>query len=78
MSKRLKIEKSFEQKLQDGDLIDMKAAAAQTGYTEVHIRRLCRARPPKIAHIRRGGNQYYFTPASIAGVFKSVPASTHA
>lgn len=75
MTKSKKREKTFEQKLQDGELFDIKAAAAQTGYSEQHLRRMCRAKPPRISHVLRGGTQFYFTPEAIAGVFKTVEAA---
>ncbi len=54
--------KSFEQLLKDGDVLDVRGAAAKTGYTVKHIHRLCREN--RIGHVRRGltsdESQFYF------------------
>ena len=68
---RLTPPKTLKQKLKDGDLFTAESAAAQIGYTVVHLRRLCHAK--KIDHIRRG-DDIFFTPAQVEAVFKPVKA----
>lgn len=74
--------KTFEQKLNDGDIIDIVDMAAQTGYSQQHLRRLCHGK--KIAHIERdskklapvirGGKQFFFYKESLKDVLKYVSA----
>lgn len=68
----MKREKTFEQKLQAGELYDIRAAAAQLGISERHLRRKCVART--INHIVRGGTRYYFAPQDLLGEFKRIKA----
>ena len=77
-----KKEKTFEQRLNSGEIIDIVDMAAQTGYSQQHLRRLCHAK--KIAHIERdskkiapvirGGKQFFFYKESLKDVLKYVSA----
>ena len=59
--------KSFDQLLKDGDIFDIEVAAAKTGYSPQHLRRLCAG--GKIGCIARGDSQYYFLPEHITAIF---------
>jgi hypothetical protein len=65
--------KSFEQLLNDGDILDVKGASQRSGYTPQHVRRLCRE--DRLDHIRRGLVEeevhFYFLPSQIASLFSS-------
>lgn len=52
-------------------LIDITDAARISGFSQEHLRRLCRGE--KIEHTRRGV-QYFFTAPQINKIFRFVPA----
>lgn len=64
--------KPFEQLLADGDVLDVKGAAAKSGYTAKHVHRLCREN--RIDHLSRGVTadevQFYFLPEQLKGLFR--------
>ncbi len=63
--------KSFDEMLLAGDILDMTAAIARTGYTRQHLARLCR--DGRIEYIGRGVAekeiQYFFFPGAIKALF---------
>lgn len=59
--------KTFNERLKSGEITDLKRAAELTGYSEQHLRRLCNLR--QIAHVRRNRREYFFTKASLRGLF---------
>lgn len=63
--------KPFEKLLEDGDVLDVKGAAAKSGYTAKHVHRLCRE--TRIDHLSRGVTptevQFYFLPEQLKGLF---------
>ena len=68
LPKRFKNFKTFDQRLKDGELCDLKAGAAIAGFSEQHMRRLCSG-PHPIAHIRRNGTEIFFKPQHIRALF---------
>ncbi|MDE2100696.1 MAG: hypothetical protein KGL39_25855 [Patescibacteria group bacterium] len=62
--------KSFEKRLRDGEIFDLRSAADITGYNPRHLSRLCETK--KVPHIRRNGAAYFFTPAQIEKIFEFV------
>jgi len=63
---------TLDAKVSRGELMDIHAAALQTGYSEAHIRRLCNKK--KVGYSRRGGQKYFFTPANLSQLFQHVAA----
>ena len=72
--------KSFEELLADGDIFDVPGAAQRSGYSEQHIRRLCREE--RIPCIRRGPTPeeivFYFYPWDLAALFRYQKARAQA
>lgn len=66
--------KSFDQRLKDGDIFNIQKAASIIGVTPRHLQRLCDEK--KIAHERRLGSQYFFTPEQAASAFQTVYPTT--
>ncbi len=74
--------KSFESRLKSGEIIDIRAMADRTGYSEQHLRRLCHAKkiahlsrdPKKLEPIVRGGKQFFFIAESVDDVLKHIKA----
>lgn len=66
--------KTFEQLLADGDVLDVKGAAAKTGYDIKHVQRLCRE--DRIDHVTRGMPsapeevQFFFLAWQLKGLFQ--------
>lgn len=63
--------KPFNQLLEDGDVVDVAAVVARTGYDARHVHRLCRE--GKMAHVRRGpavqGTKIYFLAWQLENIF---------
>lgn len=64
--------KPFKQRLKDGDIVDIIVAAELTGFSEAHLRRLCKA--GKVSH-EKHMSQYYFTPEDVKSVSRRVEKS---
>lgn len=64
--------KDFEQLLKDGDVYDVKGAAAKSGYDVKHVQRLCRDK--RIDHVTRGVTadevQFFFLAWQLKGLFQ--------
>ena len=65
--------KSFDELIKDGDVFDVRGAAAQTGYDPKHVQRLCREK--RLDHVTRGlpSNpeevQFFFLAWQLKGIF---------
>lgn len=70
-TKPVKLPKSFEQKLKDGDVYDINTAASVSGFSVAHLRRLCNGK--KIPHYQRGQHRF-FEPGDIAALFQYIQA----
>jgi hypothetical protein len=72
--------KSFDELLKDGDILDVKGAAAKTGYSYKHLQWLCRE--DRVPHVRRGVTpeevQFFFFSWQIRGVFEYRNKTTRA
>lgn len=62
---------SIDELVKRGELFDSDTAAQILGYSEQHLRRLCRATPPRIGFVKRA-RAYYFTPSHLAAYFSGV------
>lgn len=69
---RFRAPKSFAQRIKDQELFPIKVAAEITGYSIQHLRRLCHKR--KVGHLKRGGNEFFFTPHDLEAVFAHIKA----
>jgi hypothetical protein len=75
LPKKFRHMKMLEQRIKAGELCDIATAAALTGYSEAHLRKLCKRK--KIAHIRKHGLrdwQYWFEPKDLEAVWSRVEA----
>ena len=66
--------KNFQQRLKDGELFTLEKTAKIIGVSPRHLQRLCDAK--SIAHTRRLGSRYFFTPDQAASAFQAVAPTT--
>ena len=61
---------TFEELLQADLIYSIETASKKTGFSGWYLRELCAAK--KIRHFMRNGHQYFFYPADIMKLFKTV------
>jgi hypothetical protein len=63
--------KPYNQRMKAGDIVDVHVCARLTGYSEEHVRRICRADGAGAMHERRG-RKFFFKPAHVEAILNRV------